>query len=58
MTDITAAYIKGKGGGKRSLFVDHLISQGIKVKVVEYTSEIRGMKLDYVIVDEWVKENK
>ena len=57
MSDIVAVYVKGKGDSKRSMFVDQLISQGIEVKVVESTGEIRGMMCDYIIVDEWVKDN-
>lgn len=60
MSDIVAVYVKGKGNSKRSVFADHLISQGVEVKEVESTGEIRGlrgMKCDYIIVDEWVKDN-
>lgn len=52
----TVVYVKGKGGGKGYLFVDYLISQGVEVIEVESTGEIRGMTIDYIIVDECVKE--
>lgn len=50
-------YTKGKGGGKQHMFVDYLISQGVDVKVVDSAEGIRGLSFDYVIVDEWVKNN-
>lgn len=58
MNDLKILYMKGKGGGKQRVFINYLISQGIDVKVVDSAESIRGMSLDYVIVDEWVKENK
>ena len=48
-------HIKGDGN-RRNLFVEYLISISINVEVVEHTKEIRGMKTEYIIVDEWVKE--
>ena len=48
-------HIKGDGN-RRNLFVGYLISISINVEVVEHTKEIRGMKAEYIIVDEWVKE--
>ena len=50
-------HIKGKGN-RRNFFVDYLISIGVHVEVVEHTKEIRGMKADYIIVDEWVKDSR
>lgn len=50
-------HIKGKGN-RRNFLVDYLISIGVNVKVVEHTKEIRGMKADYIIVDEWVKDER
>lgn len=50
-------HIKGDGN-RRNFLVDYLISIGVNVEVVEHTKEIRGMKYNYIIVDEWVKENK
>ena len=50
-------HIKGDGN-RRNLFVEYLISIGVNVEVVEHTKEIRGMKADYIIVDEWVKDNR
>ena len=50
-------HIKGKGN-KRNLLVEHLISIGVNVEVVEHTKEIRGMKANYIIVDELVKDNR
>lgn len=50
-------HIKGKGN-KRNFLVEYLISIGVNVEVVEHTKEIRGMKADYIIVDEWVKDNR
>ena len=49
-------HIKGNGN-KRNFIIEYLISIGVKVEVVEHTKEIRGMKADYIIVDEWVKDN-
>lgn len=54
MNDLKVLYMKGSG--KRHMFINHLISQGIDVKVVDSSEVIRGMSCDYVIVDEWVKE--
>ena len=48
-------HIKGNGN-KRNFLVEYLISIGVKVEVVEHTKKIRGMKADYIIVDEWVKD--
>lgn len=50
-------HIKGKGN-RRNFLVDYLISIGVNVEVVEHTKEIRGMKADYIIVDEWVKDSR
>ena len=50
-------HIKGDGN-RRNLFVEYLISIGVNVEVVEHTKEIRGMKADYIIVDEWVKDDR
>ena len=50
-------HIKGKEN-KRNFLVEYLISIGVNVEVVEQTKEIRGMKADYIIVDEWVKDNR
>ena len=47
-------HIKGDGS-RRNFFVEYLISIGVNVEVVEHTKEIRGMKADYIIVDELVK---
>ena len=52
--DFKLLHIKGSSN-KRSLFVEYLVSIGVKVEVVEHTKEIRGMKADYIIVDELVK---
>ena len=41
--------------GKRNMLVEYLISQGIDVKVYKSTGEIRGMKAEYIIVDELVE---
>lgn len=57
MSEFKLLHIKGDGN-KRNLFVDYLISIGVHVEVVEHTKDIRGMKADYIIVDEWVKDNK
>ena len=48
-------HIKGDGS-RRNFFIEYLISIGVNVEVVEHTKEIRGMKADYIIVDEWVKD--
>lgn len=56
MNDFKVLYMKGKGGGKQSMFIDYLINQGVDVKVVDSAEGVRGMSYDYVIVDEWVKE--
>lgn len=50
-------HIKGDGN-KRNFLVEYLISIGVNVEVVEHTKEIRGMKANYIIVDEWVKDNR
>ena len=55
--DFKLLYIKSSSN-KRNLFVEYLISIGVNVEVVEHTKEIRGMKADYIIVDEWVKDNR
>ena len=48
-----------KGDGSRCNFlIEYLISIGVNVEVVEHAKEIRGMKADYIIVDEWVKDNR
>ena len=47
-------HIKGDGN-RRNFFIEYLISIGVNVEVVEHTKEIRGMKADYIIVDELVK---
>ena len=56
MSDLKVLYMKGKGGGKQSMLIDYLISQGLDIKVVDSAEGIRGLSFDYVIVDEWVKE--
>ena len=50
-------HIKGDGI-RRNLLVEYLVSIGVNVEVVEHTKEIRGMKADYIIVDEWAKDNR
>ena len=50
-------HIKGDGS-RRNLLIEYLISIGVNVEVVEHTKEIRGMKYNYIIVDEWVKDNR
>ena len=50
-------HIKGDSN-RRNFVVEYLISIGVNVEVVEHTKEIRGMKADYIIVDEWVKDNR
>ena len=50
-------HIKGDGN-KRNFLIEYLISIGVNVEVVEHTKEIRGMKYNYIIVDEWVKDNR
>ena len=57
MNDFKLLHIKS-GGNRRNLFVEYLISIGVNVEVVEHTKEIRGMKADYIIVDEWVKDDR
>ena len=57
MSDFKLLHIKGKGD-RRNFFVDYLISIGVHVEVVEHTKEIRGMKYNYIIVDEWVEEDR
>ena len=56
MNDFKVLYMKGKGGGKQSMLIDYLISQGLDVKIVDGAEGVRGLSFDYVIVDEWVKE--
>ncbi len=58
MSDLKVLYTKGKGGGKRRVLIDYLISQGVDIKIVDSAEGIRGMKADYIIVDEWVKDNR
>ena len=55
--DFKLLHIKGSSN-KRNLFVEYLINIGVNVEVVKHTKEIRGMKADYIIVDEWVKDNR
>lgn len=55
--DLKLLYIKGSSN-KRNLFVEYLVSIGVNVEFVEHTKEIRGMKDDYIIVDELVKDNR
>ena len=55
--DFKLLHIKGSSN-KRNLLVEYLVSIGVNVEVVEHTKEIRGMKADYIIVDEWVKEDR
>lgn len=55
--DFKLFHIKGDGN-KRNFLVEYLISIGVNVEFVEYTKEIRGMKADYIIVDEWVKGDR
>lgn len=55
--DFKLLHIKDSSN-KRNLFVEYLISIGVNVEVVEHTKEIRGMKADYIILDEWVKDNR
>lgn len=50
-------HIKGKGN-KRNFLIEYLISIGVNVEVVEHTKDIRGMKYNYIIVDEWEKGNR
>ena len=57
MRDFKLLHIKGDGN-RRNFFVEYLISIGVNVEVVEHTKEIRGMKYNYIIVDEWVKDNR
>jgi hypothetical protein len=54
--DFKLLYIKGSSN-KRNLFVEYLINIGVNVEVVKHTKEIRGMKADYIVVDEWVEDN-
>ena len=56
MISLKVLYMKGKGGGKQSMFIDYLIRQGLDIEVVDSAEGVRGMSYDYVIVDEWVKE--
>ena len=55
--DFKLLHIKGDGN-RRNFFVEYLISIGVKVEIVEHTKEIRGMEAEYIIVDEWVKDNR
>lgn len=55
--DFKLLYIKGSSN-KRNLFVEYLINIGVNVEVVKHTKEIRGMKAEYIIVDEWVKDDR
>lgn len=55
--DFKLLHIKGDGN-KRNFLVEYLISIGVNVEVVEHTKEIRGMKADCIIVDEWAKDNR
>ena len=57
MSDFKLLHVKGDRN-KRNFLVEYLISIGVNVEVVEHTKEIRGMKADYIIVDEWVKDNR
>ena len=57
MTDFKLVHIKDDGN-RRNFLVEYLISIGVNVEVVEHTKEIRGMKADYIIVDEWAKDNR
>ena len=57
MSEFKLLHIKGDGN-RRNFLVEHLISIGVNVEVVEHTKEIRGMKADYIIVDEWAKDNR
>ena len=50
-------HIKGDGN-KHNFLVEYLVSIGVNVEVVEHAKEIRGMKADYIIVDEWAKEDR
>tara|TARA_R110002167_G_scaffold56733_4_gene161005 strand:- start:286 stop:459 length:174 start_codon:yes stop_codon:yes gene_type:complete len=43
--------------GKRSLLIEYLIRQGVAVKIIKNTGEIRGMKADYIIVDDLIEED-
>lgn len=54
--DFKLLHIKGSSN-KRNLFVEYLINIGVNVEVVKHTKEIRGMKADYIVVDEWVEDN-
>lgn len=51
MTDFKLLHIKSEGN-RRNFLVEYLISIGVDVEVVEHTKEIRGMKYNYIIVDE------
>lgn len=55
--DFKLLHIKGSSN-KRNLFVEYLINIGVNVEVVKHTKEIRGMKAEYIIVDEWVKDDR
>lgn len=47
--------------GKRSLLIEYLIRHserlGVDVKILKNTGEIRGMKADYIIVDDLIEED-
>ena len=57
MSGFKLLHIKGDGD-KRNFLIEYLISIGVNVEAVEHTNKIRGMKADYIIVDEWVKDNR
>lgn len=57
MSEFKLLHFKGVGN-KRNFLVEYLVSIGVNVEVVEHTKEIRGMKADYIIVDEWVKDDR
>lgn len=57
MSEFKLLHIKGDGN-RRNFLVEYLVSIGVNVEVVEHTKEIRGMKADYIIVDEWIKDNR
>ena len=57
MSEFKLLHIKGDGN-RHNFFVEYLINIGVNVEVVEHNKELRGMKADYIIVDEWVKDNR
>lgn len=57
MSEFKLLHIKGDGN-RRNFLIEYLISIGVNVEVVNNTKEIRGMKADYIIVDELVKDNR